>query len=328
MAKILVTGGAGFIGSHMVDLLLRNNHEVVVFDSLVTGYKKAVFNAELVVADLADRTALEACLANNKFAAVMHFASFIQVGESVQKPDKYYRNNVANSLNLLDAMVKYNVRNIIFSSTAAVYGEPLYTPIDTDHPKNPVNPYGCSKWFFEQILHDYDRAYGLKSIVLRYFNAAGADPAGRLGENHNPETHLIPLVLQVAAGRRQQIEVFGVDYPTKDGTCVRDYIHVTDLCEAHLLALQKLLAGATSCAYNLGNGTGYSVFEVIQTAVKVTGKKIPVVTSAKRAGDPAILVASSRQAKDELLWRPKYSELATIIEHAWAWEQKQLKIKN
>lgn len=319
MSKILVVGGAGYIGSHMV-AMMSQTHEVVVYDSLVTGYRDAVLNAKLIVADLADKAALEACFRDNKFDAVMHFASFIQVGESVKDPAKYYTNNVANGLNLLDVMMKYNVNKLIFSSTAAVYGDPIYTPVDIDHPKNPVNPYGRSKWIFEQILQDYSSAYGLNSICLRYFNAAGADPEGRLGGRYEPETHLIPLVLQVASGRRESINVFGNDYPTKDGTCIRDYIHVNDLCSAHLLALSKLFNGASTSAYNLGNGLGFSVLEVISAAEKVTGKKISAKMCPRREGDPAILIADSNRAKNELLWRPQYSDLEIIIKHAWQWE--------
>jgi UDP-glucose 4-epimerase len=250
----------------------------------------------------------------------MHFASFIQVSESVQEPEKYYQNNIVNGLNLLAAMRKSNVKTLIFSSSAAVYGEPQSIPIDVDHPKNPLNPYGRSKWIFEQILQDYDRAYGLKSISLRYFNAAGADPGGRLGERHVPETHLIPLVLQVASGRRKNFKIFGNDYLTKDGTCIRDYVHVTDLCEAHLLALNVLLQSGKSNVYNLGNGIGYSVSDVIEAAKQVTGKEISVINSPRRDGDPAVLVADSRRAIEELNWRPKYSDLFAIIKHAWHWE--------
>lgn len=320
MPKILVTGGAGYIGSHMVDMLVKNSYEVVVYDSLITGQELAVLDAPLIIADLADKNALADCFANNKFDAVMHFASFIQVGESVTNPNKYYQNNVANTLNLLDIMLKNNVKNFILSSTAAIFGEPQYVPIDINHPKNPVNPYGNSKWMVEQILKDFDQAYGLKSICLRYFNAAGADPEGRLGENHDPETHLIPLVLQVASGRREAINVFGFDYPTKDGTCIRDYIHIVDLCSAHLLALNKLFKGFKSAQYNLGNGEGYSVLEVIRTAEKITGNSIKIVKSPRREGDPAVLVADSQLARNELLWQPKFPDLETIVKHAWGWE--------
>lgn len=324
MAKILVTGGAGYIGSHMVEMLMRNQHQVVVLDNLIGGYQEAVLGTPLVVGDLADRDLLEKCFAEHHFDAVMNFASFIQVGESVRDPAKYYRNNLANGLNLIETMLKYKVKALIFSSTAAVYGEPQSIPIDVNHPKNPVNPYGRSKWMFEQILQDYDHAYSLKSICLRYFNAAGADPEGRLGERHDPETHLIPLVLQVASGRKAAIDVFGTDYPTKDGTCIRDYIHVVDLCSAHLLALNALLSEASSNAYNLGNGDGYSVLEVIETAEQVTGKSILVNKSPRRAGDPAVLVADSNRAKQELGWKPQYPDLATIIKHAWQWEKQFL----
>lgn len=326
MKKILVVGGAGYIGSHMVDMLAQQNYTVVVLDNLSTGYPDAIIssrNVEFVNADLADVAALEQCFAANDFAAVMHFAAFMQVGESVLQPAKYYRNNVANTLNLLDAMLQHKVDKFIFSSTAAVYGEPQYTPIDIAHPKAPVNPYGRSKWMVEQILQDYAHAYNLRSICLRYFNAAGADPEGRMGERHNPETHLIPLVLQVASGRRAAINVYGKDYPTSDGTCIRDYVHVVDLCSAHLLALHKLDGGAPSDAYNLGNGKGYSVLEVINTAKNVTGHPIDRVECARREGDPARLLADATRAQRELQWQPRYFELATIIEHAWKWELQQ-----
>lgn len=252
----------------------------------------------------------------------MHFASFIQVGESVTNPAKYYANNVVATLTLLDAMRKANVRRFIFSSTAAVYGDPSYVPIDEAHPKNPINPYGRSKWMVEQVLEDYDRAYGLKSVCLRYFNAAGADPEGELDERHVPETHLIPLVLQAASGRREAISVFGTDYDTPDGTCIRDYIHVADLCEAHALALDYLLDGGEIARFNLGNGQGFSVQTVIDTAQRVTGREIAVRYEARRPGDPARLVADSCLAREVLGWQPKRAELATIIADAWAWEQK------
>jgi UDP-glucose 4-epimerase len=252
----------------------------------------------------------------------MHFASFIQVGESVKQPAKYYRNNFSNTQNLLDAMVKHGVKKFIFSSTAAIFGEPLYVPIDLNHPKNPINPYGRSKWMVEQLLEDYDAAFGLKSISLRYFNVAGADPKGRLGECHEPETHLIPLVLRAASGRSAAIKVFGRDYDTPDGTCIRDYIHVSDLCLAHNLALEYLDSNAKSARFNLGNGNGFSVQEVIDTAKRVTGKPIKVIDEPRRAGDPARLVADSKVAMQQLGWVPQFPELETIIRHAWAWELK------
>jgi UDP-glucose 4-epimerase len=252
----------------------------------------------------------------------MHFASLIQVGESVVEPAKYYANNVATTLTLLDAMRGAGVLRFIFSSTAAVYGDPEYVPINEAHPKNPINPYGRSKWMVEQVLEDYDRAYGLKSVCLRYFNAAGADSEGELGERHVPETHLIPLVLQAASGRRDAIYVFGTDYNTPDGTCIRDYIHVADLCDAHALALQRLLEGGESGHFNLGNGQGFSVKEVIDTARRVTGRAIPVRYEARRAGDPPRLVADAGLARAQLGWQPKRADLETIVADAWAWERK------
>jgi UDP-glucose 4-epimerase len=253
----------------------------------------------------------------------MHFASFIQVGESVEQPAKYYDNNVMNTLHLLDAMRMAKINRFIFSSTAATFGSPLYTPIDEVHPQNPINPYGRSKWMVEQILEDFDRAYGLKSVCLRYFNAAGADPEGQLGERHSPETHLIPLVLQTASGKRPHISVFGRDYDTPDGTCIRDYVHVSDLCDAHWLGLQALLQGANSEQYNLGNGNGFSVQEVIDTAMRITGTTIPVRNAPRRHGDPHRLVANATRAKKSLGWLPKYSDLDAIVLHSWRWEQRQ-----
>jgi UDP-glucose 4-epimerase len=244
------------------------------------------------------------------------------VGESIHHPSKYYRNNVINTLNLLDAMLAHNVKAFIFSSTAAIFGEPYYVPIDEQHPKQPINPYGISKWIIEQILTDYDRAYHLKSVCLRYFNAAGADPEGQLGERHEPETHLIPLVLQVASGRRTHISVFGQDYDTPDGTCIRDYIHIVDLCQAHLLALEQLFNGGESAVYNLGNGAGFSVKQVIDIAKEITEKPIKIVLGERRIGDPAHLVADATRAKVQLGWQPRYTDLATIINHAWQWEKR------
>jgi UDP-glucose 4-epimerase len=325
MKTILVVGGAGYIGSHIVKMLLDTGYHVVTLDNLSGGYREAVLGGDFVFGDIADRNGLDRLFAGYAFDGVMHFASFIEVGESVRNPSKYYQNNVAATLNLLDAMVAHKVNACIFSSSAAIFGEPQYFPIDEQHPKQPVNPYGLSKWIIEQILADYDHAYGLKSICLRYFNAAGADPDGLLGERHLPETHLIPLVLQAASGQRESITVFGQDYDTPDGTCIRDYIHINDLCQAHLLALEKLLAGGGSAAYNLGSGAGFSVKQVIDMAKKITGKPILVMTGERRAGDPAGLVADSKQAKTVLGWQPQYADLATIIAHAWQYE---LKMKN
>ncbi|MBE9561721.1 MAG: UDP-glucose 4-epimerase GalE [Proteobacteria bacterium] len=322
--SILVVGGAGYIGSHAVKMLLANDYNVVTLDNLSGGYQDAILGGDFVLGDIADPNCLEKLFNDYNFAGVMHFASFIQVGESVQNPGKYYQNNVAATLNLLDVMVANQVKNFIFSSTAAIFGEPQYTPIDEKHSKQPINPYGLSKWMVEQILTDYDHAYGLKSVCLRYFNAAGADPECQLGERHDPETHLIPLVLQAASGQREFISVYGQDYDTPDGTCIRDYIHINDLCRAHLLALEQLLAGADSNAYNLGNGEGFSVKQVIEVAREVTGKTIPVKIAERRVGDPARLVADSKQAQSALNWQPEYTDLATIIAHAWQWEIRHI----
>lgn len=319
--KILVVGGAGYIGSHMVKMLLAKKHEVVTFDNLSSGYRDAVLGGEFVLGDLADSALLDEVFKKYQFDAVMHFASFIQVGESVSHPDMYYRNNFSNTLNLLDVMVANGVKKFIFSSTAAIFGEPEYIPIDEKHPHNPINPYGRSKLMVEQILSDYDNAFGLNSVCLRYFNAAGADPEGLLGERHNPETHLIPLILQAASGRRSEIQVFGRDYDTPDGTCIRDYIHINDLCSAHLLALQYLTNGGISQHFNLGNNSGFSVQQVIDTVEKVTNRKVNIVDKLKREGDPARLVADSTSAKAVLGWKPKF-DLEEIVKHAWAWELK------
>jgi UDP-glucose 4-epimerase len=320
--KVLVTGGAGYIGAHMVKALSRRGAEVVVLDNLSSGRREAVRDCPLVTGDINNAPDLAAVFAAHHFDAVMHFASLIQVGESVQQPARYYRTNVGGTLNILEAMRTADVRRFIFSSSAAVFGEPSYTPIDEAHPKTPVNPYGFSKLAVERILADYAAAYGMHSISLRYFNAAGADPEGDLGECHDPETHLIPLVLQAASGRRPDVTIFGTDYPTSDGTCVRDYIHVVDLCQAHVLALDYLAEKGRSGAYNLGNNQGFSVRQIIDTAERVSGSNVPVKLGPRRAGDPAVLVADSRKAIAELGWRPQYQALDTIIGHAWAWEQK------
>lgn len=319
---ILVVGGAGFIGSHMVRMLGDACFPVVVVDDLGGGRREAVPGVNLHVGNAGDASFIDSVLAEARPRAVMHFASFIQVGESMAEPGKYYRNNVEATRVLLEAMRVHGIRHLIFSSTAAIFGDPEYVPIDEAHPRNPVNPYGRSKWFVEQMLEDYDRAHGLKSISLRYFNAAGADPKGRAGECHEPETHLIPLVLQVASGRREAIAVYGTDYDTPDGTCIRDYIHVTDLCSAHLLALERLLQVGESERYNLGNGNGFSVREVIDAAAGVTGRKIAVVEQARRAGDPPRLVADASLARRQLGWEPLYPALEDIIAHAWSWEQR------
>lgn len=322
MKTILVVGGAGYIGSHMVKILIRAGYQVVILDNLATGYRDAISGGDFVFGDTADKLSLDRLLSGYSIDGIMHFASFIQVGESVQHPSKYYQNNVAATLNLLDAMVAHRIPALIFSSSAAIFGEPAYTPIDEQHPKQPINPYGLSKWMVEQVLADYDQAYGLKSVCLRYFNAAGADPEGQLGERHEPETHLIPLVLQAASGRRQAITVFGQDYDTPDGTCIRDYIHINDLCQAHLLALEYLFQGGSSTAYNLGNGSGFSVTEVIEIAKQITNRPITVIMGERREGDPARLVADSQQIQTQLGWQPQYADLATIIAHAWQWETR------
>ncbi len=319
--RVLVVGGAGYIGSHMVKHLGRAGCEVVTLDNLSGGYRDAVVYGDFVEGDLANRDLLDKLFSMHAFDVVMHFASFIQVGESVRRPDIYYRNNVVNSLNLLDAMVAHGVHQFIFSSTAAIFGEPEAVPIDEHHIRAPINPYGRSKWMLEQMLEDYDRAFGLKSVCLRYFNAAGADPDGELGERHQPETHLIPLVLQVASGRRESITVFGNDYDTPDGTCIRDYVHIADLCEAHWQAVEYLGAGGISRQFNLGNGSGFSVRQVIDVARAVTGKEIATCYADRREGDPARLVADAALARQVLGWIPKYAELSTIVSHAWQWEQ-------
>jgi UDP-glucose 4-epimerase len=319
--KILVVGGAGYIGSHMVKDLLSAGYDVITLDDLSTGHRDLLPRGTFVKGDLGDREVLERLFADHKISAVMHFAAFSLVGESVENPLKYYRNNLAATTNLLSAMIEYGVKRFIFSSTAAVYGEPVEIPITEQHPCNPTNPYGTSKITVEKMLHDCDSAYGLKYISLRYFNAAGADESGVIGERHSRETHLIPLILKVALGERENISIYGTDYPTPDGTCIRDYIHVSDLTQAHLLALQALLSNKESAVYNLGNNRGYSVREVIDLAKKVTGKNIPLLEADRRPGDPARLIASSEKIKSSLGWQPKYENLETILQTAWVWHQ-------
>jgi len=327
MARVLVVGGAGYIGSHMVKQLVQSGHQVVTLDNLSTGFRGLALYGELVVGDLADTHLLERLFTEHRFEAVMHFAASSLVGESVADPGKYYRNNIAGTLNLLDVMVRHQVKNFIFSSTAATFGEPEYTPIDEVHSQKPINPYGASKLMVERILQDYAAAYRLNSVSLRYFNASGADPDGELGECHDPETHLIPLILQAASGRRKAITVFGRDYPTDDGTCVRDYIHIVDLCSAHAQALDYLCSGDGEgpLAFNLGNGQGFSVKQVIEVARRVVaedGCSIVVNEGDRRLGDPVVLVADAQKARAELGWQPQYAELETIVRHAWAWEKQ------
>ena len=322
MKHVLVTGGAGYIGSHACKALAAAGYVPVSFDNLVYGHEWAVRWGPFVRGDILDRAALDAVIDKYKPIAVMHFAAFAYVGESVQNPGKYYRNNVGGSLNLLEAMRDHGTGTFIFSSTCATYGVPQSVPIPETHPQNPINPYGASKLMIEQMLRDFDSAHGMRSISLRYFNAAGADPDSEIGEAHDPETHLIPLVLDAAAGVRPEIVVYGDDYDTPDGTCIRDYIHVTDLAEAHVLALRALEAGAKTTAYNLGNGRGFSVKEVIDTARAVTGRNFPIRMGARRPGDPARLVGDATRIQRELGWQPRHADLAEMIETAWRWHRK------
>jgi len=319
---ICVVGGAGYIGSHMVMLLRREGYSVVIIDDLSSGFKNSIFDTEIVIGSILDKDFLESFFSLHKVDAVIHFASSIQVSESVRDPGKYYSNNVTGSLNLLDTMVANGVRKLIFSSTAAIFGAPNYIPIDENHPHNPLSPYGRSKLIVEQVLSDYDVAHGLKSVCLRYFNAAGASQCGRIGEQHFPETHLIPLLLQTASTRSTSFSIFGDDYDTVDGTCVRDYIHVEDLCKAHLLGLKYLQEHEQSDVFNLGTGIGHSVAEVISAVEAVTGTRISAVVKPRRAGDPASLIADGAKAKLLLDWVPERTNLNDIVKDAWLWEQK------
>jgi UDP-glucose 4-epimerase len=317
--NILVTGGAGYIGSHTVLELVGRGHRVVVLDNLSKGHRAALQGVELVHGDTGDSVLVRELFKKHGVEAVVHFAASSLVGESVRQPAAYYHNNVIKGLALLDAMVESGVRCLVFSSTAAVYGEPVEVPIPEGHPTVPTNPYGATKLALEGAMRWYGEAYGLRCVSLRYFNAAGADPSGEIGEDHDPETHLIPLVLKAAAGLLPHLEVFGTDYPTPDGTCVRDYIHVIDLAAAHVLALDALAAGAPSAVYNLGNGNGYSVLEVIQAAEEVAGRPINVRYGPRRPGDPASLVAGSAKIMDKLGWQPRFADLKVIIDTAWRW---------
>lgn len=319
---ILVVGGAGYIGSHMVKALIAQNYDVVILDNISTGHRSLVTGGgRFIYGDLGDTTLLDRLFSEHHINAVMHFAAFSLVGESVRLPLKYYQNNVAGTIALIEAMIRHDVLRFVFSSTAAVYGEPDTTPIVETHPCRPTNPYGASKLTVERLLSDCDCAHGLKSTCLRYFNAAGADVSGQIGEMHDPETHLIPLVLKAALTKRP-VKIFGTNYKTPDGTCLRDYVHVSDLAQAHMLALDALMDEGDSEVYNLGNSVGYSVRQVIDIAGKVTGKKIDVVEEKRRPGDPAILVADGSKIKERLRWQPQYEQLETIIQTAWNWHRK------
>ncbi|PHR24075.1 MAG: UDP-glucose 4-epimerase GalE [Desulfotalea sp.] len=319
MKEILVVGGAGYIGSHMCKYLHEKGLQPIVLDNLSYGHRQAVQWGPFYEGDLADRSLLKKIFARHTIEAVMHFAAFCYVGESVEAPLKYYQNNVSAPLTLLTEMVEHNILNFIFSSTCATYGEPEQLPLLEDFPQNPINPYGRSKLMMEHILDDLDLANKMKSVCLRYFNAAGADPEGKIGEAHNPETHLIPLVLQTAMGQRDELKIFGSDYPTTDGTCIRDYIHIQDLAQAHHLCLTHLLAGGESRKYNLGNGNGYSILDVIKTAEIVSKKKIAYSYAPRRPGDPAALVGSAALITQELGWKPKFNSLESILSTAWNW---------
>jgi UDP-arabinose 4-epimerase len=322
MKHVLVVGGAGYIGSHTCKALAAAGYVPVTYDNLVYGQRSAIRWGPFVHGDISDRSALDAAIRTWQPEAVLHFAAFAYVGESVTNPGKYYRNNFAGTLTLLEAMRDAGVGQFVFSSTCATYGVPYCVPISEDHLQNPINAYGASKLMIERMLQDFDMAHGLSSISLRYFNAAGADPECEIGEAHDPETHLIPLVLDAAAGVRPNVTVFGTDYPTPDGTCVRDYIHVTDLAQAHVLALQALQGGAPTTTYNLGNGVGFSVRQIIDVVQQVTGLTVPVVFGPRRAGDPPALVGDASRIRAALGWAPQHADLADIIGTAWRWHQK------
>ena len=320
--NILIVGGAGYIGSHVVRELNENNYKVIVYDNLSEGHKESVIGNDFILGEINDCNTLNNVFENNKIDAVMHFSAYAYVGESVENPEKYYKNNVCATINLLSTMLKYNVKNIVFSSTCATYGIPAYIPIDEKHPQNPINPYGNSKVMVEKILSDYNNAYGLKYIALRYFNAAGAHPDGSIGESHRIETHLVPLVLKTLTKEKDAVHIFGGDYDTPDGTCVRDYIHVCDLATAHRNALEILLSGSESKCLNLGTGVGVSVKEIISVCEKVTGMKVPVVMSDRRPGDPPVLTASNYYAKQILNFNPKF-DIYETVKTAWEWEKKR-----
>lgn len=319
---ILVIGGAGYIGSHYVHYAHEQGENLVVLDNLVYGHREALpEGAPLIEGDMGDTALLDSLFTTYPIQAVVHFAAYAYVGESVTAPTKYYHNNTVATLAVLDAMVRHKVKNFVFSSTCATFGNPQYVPMDEKHPQDPINPYGESKYFVERILRAYDTAYGLRFIALRYFNAAGAAPSGLIGESHDPETHLIPLIFQAVMGTRSNIKVFGTDYDTPDGTCIRDYIHILDIAQAHALALKRLLSGGSSDFFNLGNGQGFSVQEVITACEKVCGKPVPVEKAPRRTGDPPRLIGCADKAHAQLGWKPQYAEIETILQHAWNWEQ-------
>ena len=321
---ILICGGAGYIGSHMAKILAARGDRVTIFDNLSTGHREAVQWGSLIEGDLLVPANIDQALQAYAYDAVMHFSAKSLVGESVSHPDRYYLNNVVGTLNLLNALVRQRIDKFVFSSSAAVFGNPEYSPIDELHPTRPIKPYGKTKLMVESLLADYDHAYGLRSVSLRYFNAAGADPQAQIGESHDPETHLIPnILLSLIKSGGQTLKVFGNDYNTPDGTCVRDYIHVNDLCDAHLRSLDHLSRGGKTEIFNLGNGRGFSVLEVIQSAASVTGKEIPYSVVERRAGDPPVLVASAGKARQQLQWEPRYTELSEVIETAWQWHRGQ-----
>ena len=321
--KVLVAGGAGYIGSHTVKELIKEGFEVVVFDNFSTGREELLTGGKVVRGDLLDKESIQKAFSSEDIEAVLHFASLIEVGESYANPQKYYTHNLTSSLNLLEAMLKAGVKNFIFSSSAAVYGIPQQIPIPESHPLQPINPYGQTKFFIEKILEDYQRVYGLRFISLRYFNAAGADPEGKLGEMHEPETHLIPNILLSLLGKKKSFELFGTDYPTEDGTAVRDYIHVADLAKAHVLALKKILSSPESDFINLGTNKGYSVLEVIKKAEEITGKNALYTKKPRRKGDVPALLASKEKAEQTLGWKLLHSSLEEIIATAWKWHKKQ-----
>jgi UDP-glucose 4-epimerase len=319
--KILVVGGAGYIGSHMVKMLLTQGEQLVVLDDLSTGHRDAVLpDAPFVQGSSGDSTLLDRLFRTHAFDTVTHFASSINVGESVMQAARYYSNNLGNTLVLLNAMARHGIPYFIFSSTAAIFGNPVTPLIGETHPQAPINPYGKSKWMIEQLLPDYERAYGIRHVCLRYFNAAGADPDGMLGERHDPETHLIPLALRAAMGKLNRFTLFGDDYDTRDGTCIRDYVHVTDLCAAHMLAIAHLRKGRPSGMFNLGNGNGYSVRDILNTVQEVTHSRIPVRIAPRRNGDPSILVADASRARQFLGWQPRHANIVDIVAHAYNWE--------